>query len=1022
MWSNLLSRFSLQKNSSSRSESNSEASPLAEGSQGTSRTRPIIPIPVLSRSPLPMLPTIPEDGVLRTPFQPIPTSSTTTFSYPTPATSVLSPIEVRSRALSLGPATFLQTPFTPVPRLNENDTMATPDEPRPDRWTEQLHHLHEQYLNFQIRASLTHSTLPTVELQCPHCKDFIRTGIAAPFDWPNHGCLSSQYFNQLLSHIQSCSAALNDSDNESDEDRLPVRSSSAPPNLTRVDSPMLVSSDDLDVLKWCAGVRIPWSSSGGLFRTFPWARLAESGAVNLPVYIEIKDKGKTLIAWSKKCTGDGDLTVCAECNDLPELFEHIESVARRAAPGTNYAYLGIDTLILLLHERYNELQAWKLKTLNLRCDLVLSLHRLDDHERLLEALSERNVPRVHQLLAQARRQGMSIPAIISRLRLAFDGLYSPKGFVTDDFYLAVMVLCIGGEHLLKILSEELGLPSLRLLHHKLLFIKVHPTVGRIAMPVVTRNIDSVFLRARLNAICSVGVPKRGAQIMIDEIALNEQAVYLKSENSIGGLCWLHTHADELKLDSFTKVTKVAKSVAKGDIHLGKEMTVAVIGVFGETSVYPILVAATCKRETAADSEFTFCTVSEAYFAHPDASQIPLWCWYTDGDPKCRPGGHQYFVTVTLPHDSRLYHLLKDLLSLNLFTGPMTITIGFDWHHIDKRFSTCIRSTAGITINSGHCIDRIMLLRWLQRIPNMSLCQAQRLLYPRDAQSVPRALKLFQAIIKLANLDIELANPGEEQDFDSIRMLAELLSSLLDPFVKTAWTLSQAVTSLSKFAHLLCAQFRAHRLQFCSNQLYYDSQSMVKNIIFNIAKQQILDDSQPFRIAKDGDNEEEKYFGILRVLGGHCPGMNLKEGLSRMGSAADINRVHEEHPTWEPGQHRLEATTAEGMDKVNAKTKWDADIIAGNCDLEECWMEGRDQAVKALKSSFFPMDARYYDFETLFADCKADLLRPFGDNVYPGIATDTSHEEDEEDRSMVQEPQPSDMAFEPGVDDPPSTTL
>ncbi|KAK7446000.1 hypothetical protein VKT23_014623 [Stygiomarasmius scandens] len=410
MWSNLLSRFSPQKNLSSHSESNSEASPSAEGSQGTSRTRPIIPIPVLSRSPLPMLPTIPEDGVLRTPFQPIPTSSTTTFSYPTPATSVLSPIE------------------------------------------------------------------------CPHCKDFIRTGIAAPFDWPNHGCLSSQYFNQLLSHIQSCSVALNDSDNESDEDRLPVRSSSAPPNLTRADSPMLVGSDDLDVLKWCAGVRILWSSSGGLFCTFPWARLAESGAANLPVYIEIRDKGKTLIAWSKKCTGDGDLTVCAECNDLPELFERIESVARRAAPGTNYAYLGIDTLILLLHEWYNELQAWKLKTLNLRRDLVLSLRRLDDHERLLEALSERNVPRVHQLLAQAQKQGMSIPAIISRLRLAFDGLYSPKGFVTDDFDLAVMGLRIGGEHLLKILSEELGLPSLRLLH---LFIKVHPTVGRIAMPVVT---------------------------------------------------------------------------------------------------------------------------------------------------------------------------------------------------------------------------------------------------------------------------------------------------------------------------------------------------------------------------------------------------------------------------------------------------------------------------------------------------------------------------------------------------------
>jgi hypothetical protein len=35
-------------------------------------------------------------------------------------------------------------------------------------------------------------------------------------------------------------------------------------------------------------------------------------------------------------------------------------------------------------------------------------------------------------------------------------------------------------------------------------------------------------------------------------------------------------------------------------------------------------------------------------------------------------------------------------------------------------------------------------------------------------------------------------------------------------------------------------FRTYRLKFVSNQLYGDSQTMVKNIVFTVAKQQELD--------------------------------------------------------------------------------------------------------------------------------------------------------------------------------------
>ncbi|KAE9404678.1 hypothetical protein BT96DRAFT_413255 [Gymnopus androsaceus JB14] len=155
-------------------------------------------------------------------------------------------------------------------------------------------------------------------------------------------------------------------------------------------------------IEWCPGSKITWASNQNLFISFPWARLATSTQAALPVLLEIHNKGRTVVAWSKDCTGSSE--TCPKCQLLPELFDGVEKVARKAAPGTNYEYLSIDRLAKLLRERYDELQTWKLKTLNLRQDLALANRRLDDHDRLLEAISTRNIPRVRQLIAQARKQ------------------------------------------------------------------------------------------------------------------------------------------------------------------------------------------------------------------------------------------------------------------------------------------------------------------------------------------------------------------------------------------------------------------------------------------------------------------------------------------------------------------------------------------------------------------------------------------------------------------------------------------
>lgn len=68
-------------------------------------------------------------------------------------------------------------------------------------------------------------------------------------------------------------------------------------------------------------------------------------------------------------------------------------------------------------------------------------------------------------------------------------------------------------------------------------------------------------------------------------------------------------------------------------------------------------------------------------------------------------------------------------------------------------------------------------------------------------------------------------------------------------------------TLKPLAHLTFTFFRLYRSTFMPHVLYYDSQKMVKNVCFCIAKQQKLDGGQ-FWIIQTGDNHLEKLFGII----------------------------------------------------------------------------------------------------------------------------------------------------------------
>jgi hypothetical protein len=64
-----------------------------------------------------------------------------------------------------------------------------------------------------------------------------------------------------------------------------------------------------------------------------------------------------------------------------------------------------------------------------RGDLRVSrlLQRMDTHKRILLALSERNVPRVHALLLAELKDGSSHKAILAAVQEAVEGTRKPTG-------------------------------------------------------------------------------------------------------------------------------------------------------------------------------------------------------------------------------------------------------------------------------------------------------------------------------------------------------------------------------------------------------------------------------------------------------------------------------------------------------------------------------------------------------------------------------------------------------------------
>ncbi|KAG1821707.1 uncharacterized protein BJ212DRAFT_1445214 [Suillus subaureus] len=207
---------------------------------------------------------------------------------------------------------------------------------------------------------------------------------------------------------------------------------------------------------------------------------------------------------------------------------------------------------------------------------------------------------------------------------------------------------------------------------------------------------------------------------------------------------------------------------------------------------------------------------------------------------------------------------------------------------------------------------------------------------------------MQSIIALSKIETNPLSDGVAlcADMAAIKILGIILESLLLPFINISLSLQQQIELISCYCHLTFALFRMHRTAFMPHVLFYDTQSMSKNICFCVAKQQKLDGRQKFWIIQMGDNDLEELFGIMRMKGGHNSAMNYSQALDRIGAAKDIDAVFKKHPELNPGSCHLKLTSVEGLDHI-CPDLWCGDIIASHCNLPSAWIAGHNKAIAAL---------------------------------------------------------------------------
>ncbi|KAJ7442929.1 hypothetical protein B0H11DRAFT_1748755, partial [Mycena galericulata] len=551
---------------------------------------------------------------------------------------------------------------------------------------------------------------------------------------------------------------------------------------------------------------------------------------------------------------------------------------------------------------------------------------------------------------------------------------------------------IGGPRLLYALQKSHGLASLSTVKRYAKYPKLVPSVGIPTHEEISANISRFFNPEVKPPHPAVNGVLLGNVLMFDGIALETRCRYCPYRNKILGLCREHSNRVTITVDSLASVENVRDALLKdvkdpGKVCIGSDATVVAVAPYAQDDHYtpvPIVVSPSDKTEKGPELAAWMKQVLDTWKNHPQGERLhgPIEVLASDGDSAYPVAKHLICMVQELDPQSDLGKILHPLLGFNCFTSKDGQRSTCDPKHIFKRDATLLRNEAGILVGPTNILPHDTV-NHLAELSSLTLDQAKLLLDPSDKQNVSKAVSLVQRLSELLSLPIPL-NPSSSKTRKAINFFSEVLGYFVFPFITVKMSLSEQVESLSTYAFLAAALELRHG-SFCfTGPLYADSQAVIKNIIFTIAKMQLINPNLKFYIILEGTDRLEVVFSDTRTQD-HARNFEIEQLSGKLSVGALINAVFQRNPDLDRGHRRLSLTGALGIDHINPES-WEGNTRVGDVDLAKRWKAG-EIAANALLEKYFGPSGRV-DFQKEFSDRERDLLRPAG--RYVGI--DEKHED------------------------------
>lgn len=476
-----------------------------------------------------------------------------------------------------------------------------------------------------------------------------------------------------------------------------------------------------------------------------------------------------------------------------------------------------------------------------------------------------------------------------------------------DINIATLALLVGGPKLVYTLSKALDLPSLSTIYKHSHRPQINPCLSFPEVDEIVYNIEAHFSSKAASSVC-------GYSLLVDDISLEERLQYHYQTDSVIELCCEHSGQYDLKVSSLSTVEAIGIGLQEKTLHRAKDCTVVAIAAYGHKDYGPatIMLSRTCKAETTSGQARWLEGGVKAWQAatHGEAVFGPLWTIASDGDAtRCR-AMHGLFLRCDLIQGSPLHKILAPLPLFNLQVSDNDETLDFNPKHIVKRFGTLERGQDGILVYDTH-VTPIQVRKELYKLPNADTTNIQTLFNGRDAQNVPKAVRLLSMVSCVQELHPNEADPIQW----AIILWGDLTDSYLHPFIDPHMTLSEQLTSLATTAHLLLVLYRKSGTSLMPGQLYYDTQSDIKSAFFCVAKQQLLNPEGEFFLLQLGTDRLEGQFGDIRTIGS-TPNVDISRLADRTSAAGHMSHIYQRHPHWHWGHRRLTLTGKEGVDHTN----------------------------------------------------------------------------------------------------------